>query len=125
MRFKYSNKDKLKSKKQIDALFNKGSSIMAYPLLVKYKETSFDDDILIKTGVSVSKHIFKKAVDRNHVKRLLRETYRLNKPNYFNTLTTSHAVMILYIGKEKPQFSKMNNAMKIILNKLEKKISKH
>lgn len=124
MDFKFTKKDKLKSKKQIEHLFENGHSILAYPLLLKYQETEFQNNVMTKTAVSVSKKKFNKAVDRIKIKRLIREVYRLNKPNYFNNLTTQYALMILYIGKEKPIYATLNVSMKEMLNKFNKKISK-
>jgi len=113
MSFSYSKKDKLKSKKVIDQLFTNGKSISAYPLRLVYLNTSFDDDSILKTGVSVSKKLHKKAVDRNRIKRLMREAYRLNKPKYFNTNTTSYSFMILYLSKEKADFKSLDLKMKL------------
>ena len=120
----YSKKEKLKSKKRIDLLFTEGQSVSAFPLRLVYMPTTFDDPIIAKTGVSVSKRNFKTAVDRNHIKRLLRESYRLNKADFFNNLKTQHAFMILYIGKEKPTFNQVENKMKTLFEKFSNKISK-
>jgi len=89
-----------------------------------YLGTTFDDAVIAKTGVSVSKRNFKTAVDRNHIKRLLREVYRLNKATYFNNLTTQHAFMILYIGKEKPSFAQIETSMKRLFEKFSSTLSK-
>ena len=88
-----------------------------------YLSTALNGDILAKTGVSVSKRNFKKAPDRNRIKRLLREAYRLNKATYFNNLSTQHAFMILYIGKEKPTFLQVETKMKQLFEKFSNKIS--
>ena len=117
MDFTFPKKEKLKSKKVIDALFDKGKSVSVYPLRLVFIATSFNDDILVKTGVSVSKRHFKRAVDRNRIKRLLREAFRLNKPAYFNNITTQYALMILYIGNTKPTFSEVETKMKLLLEK--------
>ena len=121
MTFGYSKKDKLKSKKLIGELFSNGNSITAFPLRLVYLKTEFDDHSLLKTGVSVSKRLHKTAVARNRIKRLMREAYRLNKPLYFNTNTTSYAFMILYISKDNVDFSQMNLAMKTLFEKFLKK----
>ncbi|WP_290269347.1 ribonuclease P protein component [Algibacter miyuki] len=123
MSFAYPQKEKLKSKKLIDKLFTEGKSVSVYPLRMMYLSTVFEDDVLTKTGVSASKRHFKKAPDRNRIKRLLRESYRLNKAEYFNNLTAPHAFMILYIGKEKPTFSQVENKMKLLFEKFSNKIS--
>lgn len=122
MSFTYPKKEKLKSKKLIDQLFTEGKSVSAFPLRLVYLGTTFDDAVMAKTGVSVSKRNFKTAVARNHIKRLLREAYRLNKGQYFNNLTTPHAFMILYIGKEKPTFAQIENRMNQLFAKFSNKI---
>ena len=112
MKATYSRQEKLKSKKLIEQLFVEGKSVSAFPLRLVYMEVKFDDDSKQKTGVSVSKRNFKRAVDRNSIKRLLREAYRLQKDDYFNNITTQYAFMILYIGKEKPSFENVSIKIK-------------
>lgn len=119
----YPKKEKLKSKKLIDQMFTEGQSISAFPLRLVYFQTTFDNNVVAKTGVSVSKRNFKTAVDRNRIKRLLRESYRLNKADFFNNLTTQHAFMILYIGKDKPKFAQVETKMKHLFKKFLDKIS--
>lgn len=123
MKTTYSKKDKLKSKKQIDRLFDEGKTFSVFPLRLVYMSTPNSNGVLVKAGVSVSKRNFKKAVDRNKIKRLLREAYRLNKNDYFNNITTQCAFMILYIGNEIPSFEQVDISMKQLLNKLSNLIS--
>ena len=123
MAFKYSKKDKLKSKKRIEQLFTEGKAVTAYPLRLVYLKTEFEDDSIIKTGVSVSKRLHKTAVARNRIKRQLREAYRLNKPLYFNNSSTSYAFMILYLSKDGITFDKLNNSMKLLFEKFTDKTS--
>lgn len=120
----FRNTEKLKSKKQIEMLFKDGKAITAFPLRLVYRETSFEDQTKIKVGVSVSKRHFKKAVDRNRIKRLLREGYRLNKAHYFNNIPSSYTFMILYIGKTGTTFDQVNKTSKILFKKFLDKIQK-
>ena len=124
MNFKYSKKDKLKSKKLIEELFLKGKAVTVFPLRLVYLKTSFTDGSVIKAGVSVSKKLHKNAVDRNKIKRLVREAYRLNKPKYFNNSSTPCAFMILYIGKEKPTFDSVSAQTELLFQKFLKHTSK-
>ena len=123
MSLKYGKKDKLKSKKTIERLFNEGRSITVYPLRLVYLETEFKDSSILKTGVSVSKKHHKTAVSRNRIKRLLREAYRLNKQKFFNNSSTSYAFMILYLRKEGTNSVDINSAMKILFQKFLDKTS--
>jgi ribonuclease P protein component len=115
----FKKTEKLKSQKLIEKLFSDGKSVAAYPLRLVYIKTSFDDAAKIKAGVSVSKRHFKKAVDRNRIKRLMREAYRLNKSKYFNNIPDQYAFMILYTGKSDIDFKtiskKMNTLMDVFL----------
>lgn len=115
--FTYNKKEKLKSKKLIEQLFAEGQSVSAYPLKLIYLPVDFDDSVLLKTGVTVSKRKFKSAVDRNRIKRLMREAYRLNKAVIFNNITTQYALMILYIGNDGITFEVLDTKMKVLLNK--------
>jgi ribonuclease P protein component len=124
MKFTFPKKEKLKSQKLIEKLFLEGKSVTVFPLRMLYLKTDFEDGSKIKTSVSVSKRNFKKAVDRNRIKRLLREAYRLNKPEYFNNITTSYAFMILYLGKDDTDFDFVNSKMKIVFKTFLEKISK-
>jgi len=124
MNFKYSKKDKLKSKKVIEVLFSEGKAITVFPLRLVYLKTEFEDGSVLKTGVSVSKRLHKNAVDRNKIKRLMREAYRLNRPKYFNNSSTPFTFMILYIGKEKPTFDSLNTKTELLFQKFIKKTSK-
>ncbi|WP_040279570.1 ribonuclease P protein component [Psychroserpens damuponensis] len=123
MSFSYPKKEKLKSQKLIEHLFSEGKSVSAYPLRMVYLKSNFDDDTQFKTGVSVSKRNFKKAVDRNRIKRLLREGYRLNKSAYFNNISSSYTLMILYIGKDGTDFDSIDKKMKQLLEAFAKKVS--
>jgi ribonuclease P protein component len=123
MKSTYSKIEKLKSKILIEKLFVKGKSISSFPLRIVFLETEFDESVIAKCAVSVSKRNFKNAVDRNRVKRIIREAYRLNKNIYFNNITTQYALMILYIGNEKPTFEQVDKAMKKLLERFVEKIS--
>lgn len=117
MKETYNHKEKLKSKKEIDLLFGEGTSIAQYPIRLVYRKSSVPDSDGIKTAVSVSKRNFKKAVDRNRIKRLLRESYRKNKYIVRHNTTHQFTFMFLYTGKEMPEYTLIASKMKKILQK--------
>jgi ribonuclease P protein component len=112
MNFTYPKTEKLKSKITIDLLFSKGKSVSKYPLRLVFVESVYgipeDSDQKLKMGVSVSKKYFKHAVDRNYFKRVLRETYRLNKYILIDNLDKKYAFMFFYQTKERLTYEEIN-----------------
>lgn len=106
--FTYPKEEKLKSRKLIDQVFSQGKSVSKYPIRLAFCEIS-DTDQKMQMGVSVSKKYFKKAVDRNYIKRLMRECYRLNKHILSEKLEKPHAFMLLYTSKQKPEFAEIQS----------------
>ena len=107
MQFTYPKHEKLKSKTTIDLLFSDGNSVSKFPLRLVYVENSEENAELIKIGVSVSKKYFKKAVDRNYYKRVLRETYRLNKHLLIDSLQKPYAFMFFYQTNERLSYQEI------------------
>ncbi|MBL7867682.1 ribonuclease P protein component [Flavobacterium lindanitolerans] len=105
----YPKTEKLKSRTTIDSMFREGKSVSKFPLRLVYKKQAFDEGQKLKIGVSVSKKYFKKAVDRNYFKRVLRETYRLNKNLLLDSLEESYAFMLLYQTKERLSYEDINH----------------
>lgn len=117
MNFTFNKKEKLKSQKLIEQLFAQGQSVVAHPLRMVYIKTEFNTPVKIKAGVSVSKRHFKKAVDRNRIKRLIREAYRLQKAAYVDNISGQYALMILYIGKDGTDFETVSKKMTVLMDK--------
>jgi ribonuclease P protein component len=108
MKCTYPKNEKLKSKITIGLLFSEGKSVSKYPLRLVYYAGALGDDEPIKMGVSVSKKYFKKAVDRNYFKRVLRETYRLNKQLLVENIDKPHAFMLFYQSKDRLSYDEIN-----------------
>jgi ribonuclease P protein component len=108
MNCNYPKKDKLKSKIAIGLLFSEGKSVSKYPLRLVYHSGALGDEQKLKVGVSVSKKYFKKAVDRNYFKRVLRETYRLNQHLLKEHLQQPFAIMLFYQSKDRLTFEEIN-----------------
>lgn len=108
MNFTYPKNEKLKSKIAIGLLFTEGKSVSKYPLRLVYNPGTFGEGEKIKIGVSVSKKYFKKAVDRNYFKRVLRETYRLNKHLLIDNLDQPYSFMFFYQSKDRLSYEEIN-----------------
>lgn len=108
MNFNYPKNEKLKSKITIGLLFSEGKSVSKYPLRLVYHSGALGDEQQLKVGVSVSKKYFKKAVDRNYFKRVLRESYRLNQHLLKQQLDQPYAVMLFYQSKDRLSFEEIN-----------------
>jgi len=105
---------------RVDALFKDGSSFICYPFRVIWKVTTSEKDPSACFMVSVSKRKLKHAVDRNRVKRLVREAYRLNKHLLVENVpegSTFYAAFI-WIPTEALLFEKVNKKMRASLLRL-------
>lgn len=117
----FGKKEKLKSKVVIDRLFAEGQSLKKYPLRLIYLPMETDHEKSLKTAVSVPKRNFKKAVDRNHLKRLMREAFRKNKYLVSSNLESSYALMFIYTGREKASYAKLFSVTEELLKNLVQK----
>ena len=115
-RYTLGKNERLKSRKAIDELFTNGKSFSVFPIKVIYKKdvcvntastvNSKPLTVNLQSAFSVSKKYFKKATERNRIKRLMRESYRLQKNDLQNSLQQSNkqaVVFILYVGNEIPE----------------------
>ena len=121
----FKKSERLKSRKTISRLFNReGQSFAKFPLRLVYMEIE-ESEAPIQFTVSVSKKKFKRAVDRNRVKRQIREAYRLNKAPLFEKLESTgkkYAWMILFAGSEMPDYQQIEKMMMKLILKFSEKI---
>ncbi len=121
----YNKHEKLKSRKLLQELFAKAQSFPVFPLKVFYMP--LEENAPLQVGVGVSSRNFRKAVDRNRIKRLLRECYRLHKLPLHDLVSGKKkpvAVFFLYIGKELPEYSLLEEKMELALQKLESQLAR-
>ena len=116
--FGFPKKERLARRKLWEAVFRDGRQFKAYPLLLYALKTPLPKAVPAQAGFAVPKRAFRKAVDRNRIKRLMREAYRLEKPGVFNNSFGPYALVFLYLGKETPDYERISGAMKILLKKL-------
>lgn len=114
MNQKFPKTEKLKQYAHITSLFANGKGLKSYPLKLVYEKV---DAPVHKAGVSVSKRQFKKAVDRNRLKRQIREAYRLNK-HLIRSTPNKYSFMFIYLSREKMTYDKIEKAVQKILREL-------
>ena len=110
----FGKEEKLCSDKDIDNLYQTGTSFLQHPIVVYYLPVK--DIRFSKVLVSVSKKKFKNAVDRNLLKRRLREAYRLNK----RILTNQYHLALVYVANGIVNYQEIEKGVKAGLEKLEK-----
>jgi len=131
--FTYKKTDKLKSRKQTQHLFSTGQAINVFPIRLIYtiEPISITDNAisssLLQAGVGAPSRTFRKAVQRNRVKRLLREAYRLEKPNFLSQAALDNKRVNLFflytdalVLKQVDIQGKLKEALSILVTKLNK-----
>jgi len=118
MKLTLNKTDRLKSKKAIQQLFAEGKSFKKYPIRVLYLPV--EDAEKTKAGFSVPKRLFKLAVDRNRIKRQLREAYRVNRPSLEQENGKKFVLMFIYMTREEVSYTQIEKAMLVLLKQLRK-----
>ena len=123
--YTFRKEEKLCSQKIIGEIFLSGTSFLCYPLKVVWKYEELLASFPAQVVFSVPKRLFKRAHDRNLLKRQLREVYRYQKQELYQSLELNNrkiAVMIVYIAKEQLEFGQIEGAMAKVVAKLKKKL---
>lgn len=118
MKFTLGKDKKLKSKKAIEQLFVDGLSIRKGALRVKYLVATGETHH--KVAFSVPKRFFKHAVDRNRVKRMMRECYRLQQHTINDEKAQSYHFMWIYQSNKLPDYEHLERLMLSIIQQLQK-----
>jgi len=118
--FGFPKSERLKSRKEIGTLFKSGSSIGVYPLRAVWKVGQDIEKMgALQVAVSVPKKKFRRAVDRNRLRRQVRESYRLRRGQLNMQVIPPVSLMILYTGVEALPYTVIDAAMNRMLRKLQ------
>lgn len=123
MSYTFTKEERLCSKRLLESLFRSGSSFVVYPyrIVFLYSPIVQKDTIPVQCVISVSKRRFRQAVDRNAIKRRIREAYRLQKSDLYSFLQEHSLHLLLafqYVGKEKEPYAMLYQRMGKVLAKL-------
>ncbi|MCF8371074.1 MAG: ribonuclease P protein component [Bacteroidales bacterium] len=119
--FTLCKNERLCRRKLIDTLFEDGTSFLIYPYKVIWMDFDMESKYPAQFGITVSKKNFKRAVQRNQIKRLSREAYRLNKHILYSSLTEPgkiRAFMFIYIARDILTFRQIEDKIILILRRL-------
>lgn len=118
-RFTLKKEERLCSHTVIEKLFSEGESFFIFPFKVIFLISEKDDSISAQAAFAVPRKVCKKAVDRNAIKRKMRESYRVNKQILYNSLKEYQvSVMFIYVGREKKDEVKVPYILSKCLSKL-------
>jgi len=119
-KFTFSKQERLFYHKHIDLLFSGGNSFILHPLKVYYLKPDVTDDRTSRVLITVPRRKFKRAVDRNRLRRLIREAYRINKHRLQDMQLHLH-IGFVYIGNTvKIPYSEVEGKIKACLDRLVK-----
>ncbi|MBK9591818.1 MAG: ribonuclease P protein component [Crocinitomicaceae bacterium] len=117
----FRKSERLCSRTVIDEIFSKGKELRKFPYLLKYIYSTEEAVNPVQIVVSVPKKRAKSAVDRNRLRRQIKEAYRLNKDElqlYFQNNKCSIVIFLIYTGKEKEVYTLLEEKLKVILKEL-------
>ena len=119
----FNKNERLISKVIIDDLFEKGKSFNSSYLKIIWKELP-QETHTTQVLFSVPKRIYKRAVDRNKVKRLMREAYRKNKSDFYEKLNgKTIGFIFIYLNKTIIDYKEMEDKIIVSLQRLNKEIN--
>ena len=129
--FTLGKNERLKSRKQIGKLFAEGKRFVVSPFRIYFLFNEMFPQhpiVNVQFGTGVSSKSFKRAVDRNRIKRLTREAWRLQKTELNELLKAQKKqlnVFFIYTGREVPDFTTVKDKVAVVLKNLLDKVNEN
>jgi len=123
MRYTLGKEEKLKGRKLIEQLFAEGQRVKSFPIQLIYFKNLKEAEATVKVGFSVPKRNIKLAVNRNRIKRVLREVYRKNKHIFSSQLKEPYVFMFIYMAKEEINYAELELTITKLCDKFLTKIN--
>jgi ribonuclease P protein component len=119
---KFRKEERLSSRKAIQRLFESGKSFGFYPFRLIWKENLSESDPMARVVISLPKKRFKRAVDRNLIRRRIREIYRKRKPEFYEKLKSIDQkidFIMIYVGEKDMEFNELDRKISALLLRFE------
>lgn len=124
----FTKDERLRSRKLIEKIIAEGKSISLNPFRLSWTATELDTAFPVQMAIAVPKRFFKRAVDRNRIKRLIREVYRKNKTGIYSLLQSKKlqcAMLIVFNGRKVPAYDEVEKKFLLTLRQFEENILKN
>ena len=118
--FTFNKRERLSSRKTIGILFETGRSFYSHPFKVVWLEKECKSGFPVRVAISVPKKSFKRAVDRNRIKRVIRESWRFKKSTLYHHLEQKDVhivIMLIFTARILPSQTEMNVMIEKLITK--------
>jgi ribonuclease P protein component len=127
-RHTFSKDERLRSKMLIEKIVAGGKSVQQPPFRMSWVVTPLKKSFPAQLAIAVPKRFFKRAVDRNRIRRLVREVYRKNKSGIYTLLRSKNiqcAILLVYSGRTVPGYAEVEKKFLLTLQRFEEAILKN
>jgi ribonuclease P protein component len=128
LRFTFKKDERLSSRKLIEKTVAEGKSFLVHPFRLTWLIEKLPSDFHAQVVIVVPKKKFPRAVDRNRIKRQIREAYRKNKHVFYSSLKNKNiqcALMVVYVGKTILSSEEIEKKIQLTLQRFEENIIAH
>lgn len=123
----FKREERLKSKRLISKIFDEGDSFVIHPFKVLWMKSELKSIYPVQAAFVVSSKKFKRSVDRNLIKRRMKEAYRMGKNDVYNFISTRKeqcAIIFIYIGTNIESYNMIEEKINLSLSRLKSEYAK-